>query len=202
MLNASSNLAPTVTPKVPSAMGGRLEVICGPMFAGKSTELIRRLREGQHAGMNAVAFKPASDTRSGESSIRTHPGDVLDAHPLADASGLIGALPSDVALDQLAIGVDEGHFFGTALIEPVRILIARGARLVIAGIERDHRGLPFEPFPILLCEADEVTKLTSTCAVCGGAAVHSQRMFTSDVAIVVGGAESYQARCRACFQPG
>lgn len=183
-------------------MPGRLEIICGPMFAGKSTELIRRLREGQNAGMTAVAFKPTSDTRSGESSIRTHPGDVLDAEPLPDSSGLLAALPTGVAPDQLVIGLDEAHFFGSPLIAPVRTLIVRGARLIVAGVERDHRGLPFEPFPTLLCEADEVTKLTSICAVCGGAAIHSQRMFTSDAPIVVGGAESYQARCRACFQPG
>ena len=183
-------------------MPGRLEIICGPMFAGKSTELIRRLRESPHAGLRPIAFKPDSDTRSGGASIRTHPGDVLVAHPLAGASYLLAALPSDVTPGQLLIGVDEGHFFGPALIDPVRELISLGARVIIAGVERDHRGLPFEPFPTLLCEADEVVKLASVCAVCGGIAVHSQRMILSDAPIMVGGAESYQARCRDCFQPG
>lgn len=183
-------------------MPGRLEIICGPMFAGKSTELIRRLREGERGGLMVVGFKPVSDTRSGEAAIRTHPGDVLEARPLGGALQLIESLPRGVEVDRLVIGVDEGHFFGAALVEPVRLLLSRGARVIVAGVERDHRGLPFEPFPALLCEADEVVKLTSVCAVCGGAAVHSQRMVASDAAIVVGGAESYQARCRGCFRGG
>lgn len=183
-------------------MPGRLEIICGPMFAGKSTELIRRLREGERGGLTAVGFKPVSDTRSGAASIRTHPGDVLEARPIASADELVGLLPDGAAVDRLVIGVDEGHFFGAALIGPVRLLLSRGARVIVAGVERDHRGLPFEPFPALLCEADEVVKLASVCAVCGGAAVHSQRMVASDAAIVVGGAESYEARCRGCFRGG
>lgn len=181
-------------------MTGRLEIICGPMFAGKSTELIRRLREARHAQLDVAVFKPETDTRSGAASIRTHPGDRLDALPLKSASRLIEAIPS--ADRGLVVGVDEAHFFGSELIAPVRELLRRGNRVILAGVERDHRGQPFEPFPTLLCEADEVVKMAAVCGVCGGPAVHSQRLVRSDAAIVVGGAESYQARCRRCFEPG
>lgn len=183
-------------------MPGRLEVICGPMFAGKSTELLRRIRAAVGGPLDLIAFKPERDTRSGSDCLRTHAGDTFPAIPLLDAARLIHSLPSKVAHDRLLMAVDEAHFFGEALLDPVRQLVARGTRVIIAGVERDHRGLPFEPFPALLCEADEVLKFAARCAVCGGEAVHSQRMITSDAPILVGGAEAYEARCRACFQPG
>jgi thymidine kinase len=97
--------------------------------------------------------------------------------------------------------IDEAHFFGAALTPVCIELIRRGVRVIVAGVERDHLGRPFEPFPSLLCEADEVVKLSGRCAVCGGPSVHSQRLIASDAHIVVGGAESYQPRCRACFNP-
>lgn len=170
------------------------------MFAGKSTELIRRLRDAASSRQVIAAFKPLSDTRSGAASIRTHPGESLEAQPIAQAAELLNVLPE--ALDQTVVGIDEAHFFGASLWGAVCALLRRDARVIVAGVERDHRGLPFEPFPSLLCEADEVSKLTASCAVCGGAAVHTQRMVNRDDAIVVGGAESYQARCRRCFTPG
>jgi thymidine kinase len=100
------------------------------------------------------------------------------------------------------LAIDEIHFFGAALTPIVHQLIGLNKRIILAGVERDHRGRPFEPFPALLCEADEVVKLSGTCAVCGGPSVHSQRMISDDSDIVVGGAEMYQPRCRACFKPG
>lgn len=173
---------------------GRLEVICGPMFAGKTTELLRRLREAHIAGLRVLAVKPRGDTRSGDA-LRTHTGDALPALTV-DGGAEIGFVDAEV------VGIDEAHFFGSQLVEPVSKLIGRGTRIIIAGVERDHRGLPFEPFPRLLCEADEVTKLAARCAACGGSAIHSQRLLESDAPIVVGGAEAYEARCRRCFTPG
>lgn len=182
-------------------MPGRLEVICGPMFAGKSTELIRRVRSSSASERTLHAFKPDRDTRSGHASLRTHAGDVIPAISVPHADQIITTLQAQSPHGQMLIAVDEIHFFGAALIAPVRLLVARGARVILAGVERDHRGLPFEPFPTLLCEADEVVKLTARCAVCGGEAIHSQRKTDSDAHIMVGGAEAYEARCRDCFRP-
>lgn len=180
-------------------MPGRLEVICGPMFAGKTTELMKCLRECERADLRVLAFKPASDTRSGRATIRTHEGDVFDARALREPGEMLESID---APGESVVGIDEAHFFGRDLIEPVRRLISLGARVIVAGVERDHRGHAFEPFPLLLCEADQVVKLTSICARCGAAAIHSQRMTPSEAPIMVGGAESYEARCRECFEPG
>lgn len=162
------------------------------MFAGKTTELIRRAHAAGTA--DALVLAPARDTRSGPACIRTHTGVMLPARTLADAAE-IDALPATLRF----IAIDEAHFFGHALIAPVQRLLAHGCDVTIAGLERDHRGEPFEPFPALLCEADEVIKLSSPCARCGAPALHSQRMIASDERIVVGGAEAYQPRCRTCF---
>jgi thymidine kinase len=177
-------------------MPGRLEVICGPMFAGKTTELVRRLLDAQRRGEPVVAVKPARDIRYRVLEIATHTGETFPATPVGDADGVVPA-----AQNAAVLAIDEVHFFGQALTQVCRDLIRRGVRVIVAGVERDHLGRPFEPFPGLLCEADEVVKLSGKCAVCGGPSVHSQRMFASDAAIVVGGAESYQPRCRACFNP-
>ena len=177
-------------------MPGRLEVICGPMFAGKTTELVRRLLDAQTRGESVMAIKPARDTRYRVLEIATHTGATFPATPVADSGGILAASGAASVL-----AIDEVHFFGAALTLVCQEFIKRGVRVIVAGVERDHLGRPFEPFPALLCEADEVLKLSGKCAVCGGPSVHSQRMFSSDAPIVVGGAESYQARCRACFDP-
>lgn len=147
-----------------------------------------------------LAFKPLSDTRSGAAAIRTHTGIVLEARPLKAGEELVHA--AGEAVPGAVVGVDEVHFFGKTLIEPVLLLRSRGVRVVLAGVDLNHRGEHFEPFPTLLKEADEVVLLKATCAVCGSPAEHSQRMVESDDHIVVGGAEAYQARCRSCFEPG
>jgi thymidine kinase len=175
---------------------GRLEVICGPMFSGKTTELIRRATDAHTRGLTVRAFKPAADTRYADSALVTHAGGSFPARALPTAADLEAAEPGGV------LAIDEAHFFGAPLLEPVLRLIAAGTRVILAGIERDHRGQPFEPFPSLLCHADEVLKLTGVCAACGGPAIHSQRLTPDPRAIVVGGRGQYEARCRRCFQPG
>lgn len=175
----------------PPTVQPRLEVICGPMFAGKSTALLNRLRA---AHVPFILFKPALDTRYAEAQVVTHAGDRLDAVAVGDPAsipGLARAFP--------VVGIDEAHFFGAALIPPVFELLGAGARVIVAGVERDHLGGPFEPFPRLLCEADAVDKLAARCARCDRPAVHSQRMVPGDARIIVGGAEAYEPRCRACF---
>lgn len=182
------------------ASPGRLEVICGPMFAGKTTELIRRL---QHSTPPVLVIKPARDTRYSVSELVSHDGARMPAHAVKDAAELESVVTTRLRASQthMTVGIDEAHFFGVSLGPVSARLIELRARVVIAGIERDHRGRAFEPFPSLLCEADEVVKLVSRCAKCGGEAIHSQRLFASEAAIVVGGAESYEPRCRACFDP-
>jgi len=190
-------------PDVPSPSCGRLEVICGPMFSGKTTELIRRLRSSTGTGeVASICFKPVSDTRPGGASIRTHGGDSEPATEIDDPRDWRSAMQGRRGGLPRLVGFDEAHFFGTALVQPVRELLAIGARVIVAGVERDHRGRPFDPFPELLCEADEVLKLTARCARCGGVAVHSYRLSGGGDRIVVGGAESYEPRCRACFVGG
>ncbi len=164
------------------------------MFAGKTTELIRRLEVHAQAGRRVVAFRPVADTRYERAVIITHAGKRWNAVCVPDAAAIIAP-----ARGFDAVGIDEAHFFGAALTRVCRGLIGGGATVVVAGVERNHRGEPFEPFPELLCEADEVVKFSGPCAKCGRPAVHSQRMFANDAHIVVGGVGAYEARCRACF---
>lgn len=174
-----------------------LTVICGPMFAGKTSELIRRYEAAALANLRVCAFKPQRDIRYDPSAVVTHAGKSIAATAVES--------PSRILLDGLGaelVLIDEAHFFGSPLLEPVLGLINAGHSVVVAGLERDHRGEPFDPFPRLLCEADTVVKLTCPCARCGAAAVHSQRLIESSERIVVGGAESYEPRCRSCFVPG
>lgn len=167
------------------------------MFSGKSTELIRRLQTTAAAGQTTLAFKPSHDTRYHAEAIATHNGAKLPAGAVENAAEIL-----DHAAAAQTIGIDEAHFFGTSLVDPIRTLLSHGRRVIVAGLERDHRGHHFEPFPWLLCEADEVVKLTAPCSICGKPALHSQRLVDSPNRIVVGGAEAYQPRCRDCFQPG
>jgi thymidine kinase len=180
----------------PSRPGG-LTVICGPMFAGKTSSLLRAAAAAEQAGHPWVAFKPRRDTRYDAGSIVTHAGGTLNCTVIDDPRHILPA-----AHGVTAVLIDEAHFFGAPLVEPVLALIARGCLVTVAGLERDHRGEPFEPFPRLLCEADAVLKLSGPCARCGAPAVHSQRLIDSSDRIVVGGAEAYEPRCRACFVPG
>lgn len=188
----------TGSPANTAPPGGRLEVLCGPMFAGKSTQLILRLQRATPAEHPPLAFKPRRDTRYHTDAIATHAGATLPAIAV-DSPDQIPRLTPAAAR---AVAIDEAHFFGDGLIAPVQSLLRRGMLVIVAGLERDHRGHHFSPFPWLLCEADEVVKLASACAVCGKPALHSQRLVESTDRIVVGGAESYQPRCRDCFQPG
>lgn len=185
------------------------------MFAGKTTALIAALERVRGAGeaCRVWAFKPALDGRYHPTALASHAGGRFDARAIEHAGEIEAAVlggggsaggGSDRAARGVVgvVGIDEAHFFGLGLVEPVRALVAAGWRVVVAGLERDHRGEPFEPMPALLCEADAVTKLVAACARCGGEAVHTQRLVASESRIVVGGAGMYEPRCRACFRPG
>lgn len=169
----------------------RLEVICGPMFAGKSSELIRRLAEAAGGGVVVVAAKPAIDTRYHPTAIATHSGGRYDALTIHD--------PGDLAAVRAGVlGLDEAHFFKKGLHAAVMDAMGSGRvrRVILAGLDRTSMNEPFAEMGRLLVEADEVVKLTAPCAVCGRPAVHTIRLFDSTEDIVVGGAGMFENRCR------
>ena len=180
---------------------GKLEVICGPMFSGKSEELMRRLRRAKIARQNIIIFKPKIDTRYIAGNIVSHDGNSLDAFPVEEVDDIL-----QMALHNKAtvIGIDEAQFFSAAVINVICTLIERGKRVVVAGLDLDYRGVPFGPMPTLLAIADSVIKLQAICNICGVDAHFTQRIVDSkpapfdDELVRVGGQESYQARCRSC----
>ena len=176
--------------------GGWLEVVCGPMFSGKSEELIRRLRRAEIAGRRALVVKPALDDRYEVGHVVSHAG-----------ARLGGDVPR-LAAGYDAVGIDEVQFFDAAIVEAIETLVERGTRVVAAGLAQDFRGLPFGAMPTLLCVAEFVDKLEAVCHRCGGPATMTQRLVDGTPApfggatIQVGALDSYEARCRACFEPG
>jgi thymidine kinase len=183
--------------------GGWLEVVCGPMFSGKSEELIRRLRRAEIAGQRALIVKPLLDDRYDVGHVVSHAG--------AKMRAITAATSDDVrrlAAGYDAIGIDEVQFFDEGIVEAVGALVAGGARVVAAGLAQDFRGLPFGAMPTLLCVAEFVDKLEAVCHRCGGPATMTQRLVGGRPApfagetIQVGALDSYEARCRACFEPG
>ncbi|WP_460462807.1 thymidine kinase [Arthrobacter pigmenti] len=183
---------------------GRLQVICGPMFAGKSEELLRRVRRAHLAGLAVEVVSHALDDRHGTSRVASHAGLSIPSHAAANVSAL-RALVEDRELDLVAI--DEAQFFGAELVEVVGELALRGVTVVVAGLSVTFDGRPFEPLPSLMALADDVTKLTAVCSFCGEDAAFHQRVLADDggdarlpTEAHIGGADAYQARCRRHFQ--
>jgi thymidine kinase len=177
---------------------GWLEVICGPMFSGKSEELIRRLRRAMIARRRVQVFKPAIDTRYSDDEIVSH-GDLrMKSEVVGSAAEIDGRLDwrSEV------VGIDEANFMGPALVEVAQRLADSGKQVIVAGLDTDYLGRPFAPIPDLLCLAEVITKTLAICVRCGNPAKHTQRLRGSEELIVVGASEMYQARCRRCFEPG
>jgi thymidine kinase len=183
--------------------GGWLEVVCGPMFCGKSEELIRRLRRAEIAGQRALVVKPLIDDRYDVGHVVSHAGAKMRA-VTAQSSGEVERL----AQGYDAVGIDEVQFFDDGIVEAIDGLVRRGTRVVAAGLAQDFRGLPFGAMPTLLCVAEFVDKLEAVCHRCGGPATMTQRLLNGAPApfegekIQVGALDSYEARCRACFEPG
>lgn len=169
---------------------GRLEVICGPMFAGKSTELIRRLVEASEAGQEVLGVKPALDDRYHPTAIATHDKVRFDGVTVEHARELVD-LEADV------IGLDEAHFFEEGLRDACRALLDRGTRLILAGLDRTSFNEPFHEMGQLLVEADDVMKVVGVCSICGRPAVHTVRLVERDEDIIVGGEGWFANRCRA-----
>jgi len=190
-------------------MPGKLEVIAGCMFAGKTEELLRRGERARIAKKRVLLFKPALDTRYSEEEVVTHYGRALPCQRLP--TGISWRDFSQFVPDQELQGTDvfafdEAHFFGPEFPRLCEALVARGKRVIVAGLDLNFRGEPFGPMPELLALADEVLKLQAVCVVCGRPATRSQRLIDGEPAregpeILIGGLESYEARCRGCFVP-
>ncbi len=176
---------------------GWIEVICGPMFSGKSEELIRRLRRAEIARQRVQIFKPAIDQRYSEDHIVSHSDLKIRSEPVKDAVEFESKLDRRVEV----IGIDEAQFLGEGIVDVVIRLADVGKRIVIAGLDTDYLGRPFHPMPELLAIADEITKTLAICMQCGNPAKHTQRLVASEDLIVVGAAGLYEARCRRCFEP-
>jgi thymidine kinase len=177
---------------------GWIEVICGPMFSGKSEELIRRLRRAMIARKRVEVFKPVIDDRYSADEIVSHGDSRMTSVVVKNAEEIMTRIDwrSEV------IGIDEGNFMGDGLIEVAQKLADSGKQVIVAGLDTDYMGRPFMPIPDLLAHAESITKTLAICVRCGNPAKHTQRLRGSDDLIVVGAADMYEARCRRCFEPG
>lgn len=176
---------------------GWIEIICGPMFSGKSEELIRRLRRAEIAGQNVQIFKPDVDQRYSRDHIVSHSDLKIRAGSVRDASDF----DAQIDLQSEVIGVDEVQFLGMEFVDSVIRLADMGKRIIAAGLDTDYLGRPFHPIPELLALADQINKTVAICMRCGNPARHTQRLVANEDLIVLGAAEMYEARCRCCFEP-
>ena len=176
---------------------GWIEVIVGSMFSGKSEELIRRLRRAQIARQRVQIFKPTLDTRYADDAIVSHSEMRISSRAVANARALLELVEDDTEV----VGIDEGQFFDQELPAVVNELANRGKRVIVAGLDQDYLGKPFEPMPQLLAIAEYITKTLAICMVCGNPANHTQRLVPSGDRVLLGTQGTYEARCRVCFDP-
>ena len=175
---------------------GSLEVICGPMFSGKSEELIRRIKRAVIARQRVQVFKPALDDRYDAAAIASHNASKYEAIPVKDTTELARHLDPQAEV----VALDEVQFMDEGLIPIIEALAARGVRVIAGGLDQDSNGEPFGIMPILLAKAEFVTKLQAICMVCGAQAGRTQRMVQTGGQVLVGAAEAYEARCRHCHE--
>ncbi|MEN8238726.1 MAG: thymidine kinase [Actinomycetota bacterium] len=176
---------------------GWIEVIAGPMFSGKSEELIRRVTRYHLARVPTQTFKPALDTRYAETEVVSHSKMSTGAIPVADSDELLRTVEDRTVV----VGVDEGQFFDEGLVAVAERLASAGKNLIIAGLDLDYLGRPFEPIPSLMLRAEYVTKSLAVCHRCGGPGLFTQRVVQSDELVVLGATDAYEARCRHCYNP-
>ena len=174
---------------------GRIEVICGSMFSGKTEELIRRMKRAKFAKQKVEIFKPAIDTRYSEEDVVSHDQNSIHSTPI-DASGAILLLASDIDV----VGIDEAQFLDDNLVDVCKELANRGIRVIIAGLDMDFKGVPFGPIPALCAIADEVTKVHAICVKCGALAYVSHRLVADEHRVMLGEQSEYEPLCRACYQ--
>lgn len=176
---------------------GWIEVICGPMFSGKTEELIRRLRLSLIAKQKVQIFKPATDNRYSEEHIVSHDEQKFVCTPISSPKDILERLRDHTHV----IAVDEAQFFDDSIVDICEKVANRGMRVIVAGLDQDYLGNPFGPMPALLAVAESILKLKAICMVCGGLASKSQRLTEESSQVLVGAKDHYEARCRACFDP-
>jgi thymidine kinase len=175
---------------------GWIEVICGPMFSGKTEELIRRLRRAQIARQKVAIVKPSTDTRHAGDQIVSHSEQRIPSRVVGSSDEVLLA-----AADAEVIGIDEVQFLDAGILQVCERLADAGKRVIVAGLDQDYRARPFEPVPQLLAMAEYITKTLAICMRCGAPANRTQRVGTASGRIAVGSTELYEARCRRCFEP-
>lgn len=173
---------------------GRIEVICGSMFSGKTEELIRRLKRATFAKQRVEIFKPAIDSRYSEKEVVSHDSRAIASTPV-DSSASILLFTSEIEV----VGIDEAQFFDAGLVDVCVELANRGVRVIIAGLDMDYKGKPFGPMPALCAIADTVSKVHAICVRCGSLANYSHRMVKSDKLVLLGETEEYEPLCRCCY---
>ena len=178
-------------------MSGWIEVIAGSMYSGKTEELIKRVRRSQYAKLKTQVFKPMLDNRYHETNIASHDQNQIVAIALKDINDVWDYLKDDTQV----VGFDEGQFFTQDLVQVCRDLAARGLRVIIAGLDMDWKGQPFEPIPTLMAIAEDVSKPRAICTECGNLASYTQKLRGSGSQIEIGAQDNYEARCRMHFKP-
>lgn len=173
---------------------GSIEVICGSMFSGKTEELLRRLRRAEIAKQKVLICKPSIENRYEKNKVVSHDRSSIDCVLVQTANNILD-LPKDIDV----LGIDEAQFFGNELVDVCNTLAKSGVRIIIAALDMDYEGQPFEPIPQLLAVADEVTKVRAICVRCGDLATFSYRTVEKDERILIGETKEYEARCRLCF---
>lgn len=180
-----------------TAASGWIEVVCGSMFSGKTQELIRRLKLANIAKQKVQVFNSHLDVRYAKEHLVSHDKSMLAANPVKGAKEILKTVDKDTQV----VGIDEAHFFGPEIVEVAQKLADSGRRVIVAGLDQDYRGEPFDNMAKLMAVAEFVTKNLAICMVCGNPAHYSQRLTDSGKRIVVGAGDKYEARCRKCFQP-
>ena len=174
---------------------GRIEVICGSMFSGKTEELIRRMKRAQFAKQRVEIFKSSIDTRYSEENVVSHDQNTIRSTPI-DSSGNILLLASDIDV----VGIDEAQFLDDGLMDVCNQLANNGVRVIVAGLDMGYKGVPFGPIPALCAVADEVTKVHAICVKCGALAYVSHRLIADDHRVMLGEQQEYEPLCRECYQ--
>ncbi|TDM13710.1 thymidine kinase [Macrococcus bovicus] len=178
---------------------GWVECIAGSMFSGKSEELIRRIRRGLYAKQKVMVFKPQIDNRYSDDEVVSHNGTKVEAFNVSGSAAILDHVTSDIDI----VAIDEVQFFDKGVVDIATELANRGHRVIVAGLDMDFKGVPFDPVPELMAISEHVTKLQAVCAVCGSPASRTQRLIdgqparSDDPLILIGANESYEPRCRA-----
>jgi len=174
---------------------GRIEVVCGSMFSGKTEELIRRMKRAVFAKQSVEIFKPSIDTRYSEEDVVSHDHNSITCTPI-DSSSAILLLAADIDV----VGIDEAQFLDEGLVDVCNELAYKGVRVIVAGLDMDFKGIPFGPMPALCAIADDVTKVHAICVKCGSLAYVSHRMVDEERRVLVGEKMEYEPLCRSCYQ--